>query len=221
MTNNEKKRCLNYGRVSDKKQKIEGSGLTSQLHRLRQYAEEKGYEIEAEFADDITGGGSFMKRPEMMKLINHIKSHPETEYIVLFDDLKRFARDTAGHMALRATFAELGARIECLNYNFGDTPEDEFVETIFAAQGQLERKQNARQTKQKQKARLEQGYWQFKIPKGYEFRLVKGQGKQIFRKEPEALYCSGSPRGLCIWTLPNQSRRSSIFYVAPQITQGA
>lgn len=48
-----------------------------------------------------------------------------------------------------------------MNFNFEDTPEGEFIETIMAAQGQLERKQNARQVSQKMKARLERGYWCF------------------------------------------------------------
>ena len=38
-----------YCRVSGKKQKAEGSGLDSQEHRCRQYAEAKGYSVEAVF----------------------------------------------------------------------------------------------------------------------------------------------------------------------------
>lgn len=35
---------------------------------------------------------------------------------------------------------------------------NQFIETVIAAQGQLERLQNRRQTLQKMKARLERGY---------------------------------------------------------------
>jgi len=45
--------------------------------------------------------------------------------------------------------------VECLNYRFEDTPEGKFVETVFAAQGQLEREQNGRQVRQKMQARVE------------------------------------------------------------------
>src|SRR3989338_276664 len=44
---------------------------------------------------------------------------------------------------------------------FDDTAEGEFVETVVAAGGALERKQNQRQVIQKQRARLEAGYWAF------------------------------------------------------------
>lgn len=42
--------------------------------------------------------------------------------------------DTIFHWKLRYELAAYGARIECLNFNFEDTPEGEFVETIVAAQ---------------------------------------------------------------------------------------
>jgi len=50
------------------------------------------------------------------------------------------------HLKLRAEFAQYQVKIECLNYHFEDTPEGKFVETIHAAQGQLEREQTGRQT---------------------------------------------------------------------------
>ncbi|ATG48828.1 hypothetical protein CEW89_15380 [Celeribacter ethanolicus] len=42
-----------------------------------------------------------------------------------------------------------------------NTPEGRFAETIFAAQGELEREHNRHQTLQKMRARIEKGYWVF------------------------------------------------------------
>ena len=78
------------------------------------------------------------------------------------------------------------ARRECLNFKFDDTPEGQFVETVFAAQGQLEREQNRRQVMQKMRARIESGYWVFPPPLGYRFSRVDGHGKMIIRDEPNA-----------------------------------
>lgn len=86
--------ALIYCRVSSTKQKLEGSGLASQEHRCRQYAEGKGYAVEAVFPDDSSGGGDFMKRPGMRAMLAYLDAQKGTPYVVIFDDLKRFARDT-------------------------------------------------------------------------------------------------------------------------------
>ncbi len=174
------KKAIIYCRVSTKKQETEGSGLDSQEKRCRQYCESRGYEISNDriFRDSFTGSGDFMKRPEMKKLFEYLDSHKYEEYIVVFDDLKRFARDTMFHWKLRKEFNIRLAKIECLNFTFEDTPEGEFIETILASQDQLERKQNARQVIQKQKARLMMGLYSFgNLPIGYEFKKTIEYGK--------------------------------------------
>ena len=92
-------------------------------------------------------------------------------------------RDTEFHIKLRREFRRRNARIECLNFKFDDTPEGEFIETILAAQGQLEREQNGRQVKQKMKARLAAGYWCFHAPVGYKYAKTKEHGKLIVPDE--------------------------------------
>ncbi len=178
--------ALIYCRVSDKKQKTDGHGLESQEHRCRQYAEERGYTVEMVFPDDITGGGDFLKRPAMRALLAYLESEKDKNYIVIFDDLKRFARDTEFHIKLRREFAERGASVECLNFKFEDTPEGRFIETVIAAQGQLEREQNSRQVVQKMKARIEKGYYVFHPPVGYRYAKDKVHGKLLVRDEPVA-----------------------------------
>ncbi len=175
-----------YCRVSDKSQEINGHGLESQETRCRQHAAAKGYEVAAVFPDTITGGGDFMKRPGMVALLSFLDAQPDEKFVVIFDDLKRFARDTRFHLDLRDTFRRRGARIECLNFTFEDTPEGEFIETVLAAQGQLERKQNGRQVAQKMKARMQRGYWVFPAPVGYKYAKTKEHGKLLVRDDPLA-----------------------------------
>jgi len=144
------------------------------------------HDVEAVFPDDASGGGDFMNRPGMVALLHYLDQHPESRYIVLFDDLKRLARDREFHFKLRQALALRRTGVECLNFKFEDTPEGEFIEAIFAAQGQLERQQNSRQVVQKMHARLEQGYYVFAPPTGYEYRKVAGHGKLLVRDEPVA-----------------------------------
>ena len=180
------KKAILYCRVSSKKQVSDGTGLDSQEHRIREYAAARGYAVEKVFLDDTSGGGDFMNRRGMVELLKYLSKRRHDHYVVIFDDLKRFARDTRFHLTLRERLAAYGATVECPNFKFEDTPEGEFVETVVAAQGALERKQIARQTIQKMKARLEQGYFVFRTPVGYRYEAVKGRGKMLVRNEPWA-----------------------------------
>ena len=175
-----------YCRVSSTKQTTQGDGLGSQESRCRTYADEKGYNVEAVFPDDVSGGGDFMKRPGLVALLSYLDAQPDKNFIVIFDDLKRFARDTEFHIKLRRAFRLRNARIECLNFKFDDTPEGKFIETILAAQGELEREQNGRQVSQKMHARMMNGLWCFKQPAGYVYQARKQGGKVLVRDEPVA-----------------------------------
>ena len=179
-------KALLYCRVSTTKQTIEGSGLQSQEIRCRQYAQSKGYHIEAVFPDDASGGGDYMTRPGMVALLSFLDANPDEDFVVIFDDLKRFARDTAFHLKLRDALAARGASVECLNFKFEDTAEGKFVETIFAAQGELEREQNRRQVIQKMKARIQAGYYCRTQPVGYKFKKVPEHGNMLVIDEPNA-----------------------------------
>ncbi len=180
------KDALIYCRVSTTNQEIDGSGLQSQEHRCVEYARSKGYNVEKIFLDSYTGGGDFMNRPGMKELLAYMDKNLYKNYIVIFDDLKRFARDTEFHFKLRAALKGRDAKPECLNYKFDDSPEGIFVETIFAAQGQLEKDQNKRQVIQKMRARLEDGYWPFNPPPGYKTEKTAGHGKLLVPKNPQA-----------------------------------
>ncbi len=179
-------KAIIYCRVSSEKQRTEGHGLDSQEHRCREYAQRRGYEVIKVFRDSFTGAGDFMERPEMAKLLGFLDNNPVINYVVIFDDLKRLARDTIMYLKLRREFDARKARVECPNFTFEDTPEGSFIETILAAQGELERKQNQRQVIQKMKARLENGYWCFVTPDGYKRVKDAIHGAIIKPKEGEA-----------------------------------
>ena len=168
-----------YCRVSSKKQATDGQGLNSQESRCREYAQGKSYTVAATFTDDVSGGGDFMKRPGMVRLLKYLDENADRPHVVIFDDLKRYARDTVFHLKLRQEMALRNATRECLNFRFEDSPEGEFIETVIAAQSQLERQQNSRQVRQKMRARLLAGFWVFRVPVGYAYAKAKAGGKII------------------------------------------
>jgi site-specific DNA recombinase len=175
-------KSLIYCRVSSQKQDSDGSGNSAQETRCRDYAMFKGYEVEAVFQDKYTGGGNFMKRPAMRQLLAYVDEHPETHYVVIFDDLKRFARDVKFHWELRKEFQVRYLKPECLNFTFDETPEGAFIETIIAAQGELERHQNKRAVMQKMIARMQRGiYCLGTIPYGYTYVKSDVHGGKILQ----------------------------------------
>ncbi len=204
-----------YCRVSTRHQESDGHGLQSQETRCRQYAAAKGYEVAAVFPDTATGGGDFMKRPGMVALLSFLDAQPDISFAVIFDDLKRYARDTEFHLRLRREMEIRSAQRECLNFRFEDTPEGEFIETIMAAQGQLERKQNGRQVAQKMRARMENGYWIHNPPVGYRYEKVAGRGRMLRPNAPLDGYIREAFEGYASGRFQTQAEIKRFFESLP------
>ncbi len=209
-----------YCRVSSKSHETDGHGLESQETRCREYAATKGLSVAAVFPDTITGGVDFMKRPGMVALLSFLDAQPDRQFTVIFDDLKRFARETRFHLALRDAFRQRGARIECLNFKLDDSPEGEFIETIIAAQGALERKQNGRQVAQKMKARMQSGYWIHNAPIGYRFEAVKGRGRMLFPNPPFDAIIREAYEGYASGRFASQAEVRRFFESFPDFPKG-
>lgn len=193
-----------YCRVSSRRQSSEGHGLESQEHRCREYAKQKGYEIEKVFSDSFTGAGDFMERPAMTSLLNFLDKNITTNYVIIFDDLKRLSRDITFYLKLRREFNARNATVECPNFTFENTPEGQFIEGMMALTGELERKQNQRQVIQKHKARLEKGYWAFTSPRGYSMSRDPIHGQLLKKKEPYASIIKEALEGFASGRFENQ-----------------
>ena len=214
---NKPQKALIYCRVSGKKQTKDGSGLDSQEYRCRQYAEAKGYSVEAVFPDDVSGGGDFIQRPGMVALLAYMDARSSERFVVIFDDLKRYSRDVEFHLKLRRIMAERGAVRECLNFNFEDTPEGKFNEIISAAAGELERLQMGRQNMQKSKARLEQGYAVKSVPPvGLKYVPAKGGGKVLVHDEPMASIVREALEGFASGRFQTQSEVVRFLEAQPE-----
>jgi site-specific DNA recombinase len=181
-------KAIIYCRVSSERQKNEGHGLDSQEHRCREYASQKGYEVERVFRDSFSGGGDYTKRPAMSEMLTYMDSKPYNSYLVVFDDLKRLARDTEQYLKLKKALELRKAKVDCPNFIFNDSPEGKYIEVITAAGAELEREQNRRQVMQKMKARMEMGFYPFpELPVGYKHsKVTLTSNSNVVPKEPEA-----------------------------------
>ena len=182
----ETQKALIYCRVSSDKQVSNGDGLGSQEQRCRIYAEQNNYKVMNVFPDEGISGALF-ERPAMRAMINYLDKYPYEKFVIIFDDLSRFARDVAVHLKLKTELVSRGAILKCLNYNFDDSPEGEYIELMFAGGAELARKQNKRQVIQKMKSRIERGLYCFSaVPCGMEYKKTIEHGLLLHPKEPEA-----------------------------------
>ena len=69
---------------------------------------------------------------------------------------------------------------------FGEDADSELQEYILATVAQHQRRKNAEQTKNRMRARVQNGYWPFVCPVGYRYQRVAGRGNMLVRNEPFA-----------------------------------
>ena len=96
----EYKKALIYCRVSSERQVNEGHGLDSQEQRCVNHALSLNLDVEEIYRDEGVSGSLF-ERPAMRRLLSYLDKHSENNYTVIFDDLKRFARDVPTHLQLK------------------------------------------------------------------------------------------------------------------------
>jgi len=176
----EKTYALIYCRVSSERQRTEGHGLDAQEARCREYSEEKNLVIQENYIyrERATGAGSSEEnRALQVKIIQDIDKYPFRNFVVVIDDLSRIARDTKGYLSFKEKLKKREVNFMCPNFQFDDTPEGDYIETVVTAGNELQRKVNRRQVIQKQKARLDAGYWAFGSKKGYDMIKDPQHGK--------------------------------------------
>lgn len=209
--------ALTYSRISSVKQSVEGSGLQSQQHRCEAYAAARGYIVEKNFLESVSGGLEISERPAMKELLAYLSQQKNSgkNYVVIFDDHKRFARNTSVHISLHKEIKKRGAKVEYLNFSIEDTPEGTFIDTMLAAQSQLEREQIGRQTREKTIARLERGFWTFRAPIGYKYVKSKQGGKELVLDEPVASVIKEGFKGFAHGLFGSQAELVRFFEASP------
>lgn len=173
-----------YCRVSGSKQVREGDGLASQETRCREFAGFKGYDVVQVFKDDMSG--KLAARPAMMEMLHFLRKHRKAGTVVIIDDISRLARGLEAHLQLRASLAKAGGKLESPSIEFGEDSDSLLVENMLASVAQHQREKNGEQTKNRMRARMQNGYCVFNAPLGYKFDTQSGHGKILVRNEPVA-----------------------------------
>lgn len=182
-----------YTRVSSQKQVEEGHGCESQESACRHYCKSHGLTVLKVFHEQAISGAS-LYRPAFDDLCGYLKQQSRPVKVVM-DDVSRLARDHILYSHLKTQITQSGGEICFVNMQFEDSPEGQYVETIIAATAELERKQNARRTKSRMRARAKAGFYLSRAPLGYKYVKDSKHGKILIPKNPDADYIKQALEG--------------------------
>lgn len=132
-------RAALYLRVSTEDQARDGYGLDVQRQRCSAMATVKGWHIVKEYADEgISGTKAAAQRPGLAALLADVENGTVDAVIVLA--LDRLGRKTRIVLELVEQLGAAGAVLVSVKESLDtSTPQGQFVLTMFAALGQLER----------------------------------------------------------------------------------
>ncbi len=185
-----------YIRVSTDAQREEGYSIDAQKEMLTAYCVSKGIKNYDYYID---GGfsGSNIERPELLRLIDDIKSDKVSCVIVYkLDRLSRSQKDTL--YLIEDVFNPKGVDFVSLNESMDtSTPLGRLMLGILSAFAQLERENIRERTSMGMKERVKNGYWMGggRVPFGYDYDaengvLVPNKDADTVKKVYE-LYLSG------------------------------
>ncbi len=137
--------AIGYIRVSTDAQATEGVSLAVQRGRIRAWAASRGTKLVAIHADEGISGKRADNRPGLQAAL---ADACRANGVLVAYDLTRLARSTRDAIDIADRLRRAGAQL-CLTSGDIDTttPSGEFVFTLFAALGQLERRQTAERTR--------------------------------------------------------------------------
>lgn len=126
------------------------------------------------FKDEAVSGAMGVRKG-FEALLKYLDKKPNL--IVIVDDISRLARDVSLYYNFKNEIERRRARCISLNQQYDETPEGKLSENITASFAQYERDNNTRRVISRQKERLQQGFWVFRVPLGYYY--PKGKDKII------------------------------------------
>lgn len=217
MVEQEQKKAVIYARVSSKKQVLEGNSLENQELRCRQWCKNHGYEIVQLFIEKgISGDKS--TRPAFRELLSFLAANAKKGYILLVDDLNRFARNKLVHFSIKEKLRDLGHSLQSVNMFLDDTEESEVMEGIASILGEYERKKNAKRTKNYMLEHAKQGHWVLQPPPGY--KITKRERKvYLERKEPAASIIQEALEGFASARFPTPKAVREFLQNHPKIKE--
>ncbi|MCF7835254.1 recombinase family protein [Candidatus Gracilibacteria bacterium] len=181
-------KAYGYLRVSSEEQAKTGNGINGQRTSIKLEAERRGIDI-VEFYEDGGVSGKYQSREALDRMLDDLKKANKKEKTIDFvmtDDIDRIARDIDVWRFVKTAIKATKAKIYSLKQDLQDSPENQMFETIVMSVKQYERENGARRVKDRQRARMLDGFRVFHVPLGYKYAEAEDKRGKIVVADPDS-----------------------------------
>ena len=180
------KRAVLYARVSGDDRGKEGRNLAGQLEMGREYAQEHGYQVVTELAEDDKGAsGAEIDLPQLSRA-RDMAAAGEFDVLVV-RELDRLSRNLAKQLIVEQELQQAGVAIEYVLGEYPDTPEGRLNKHIKATVAEYEREKIRERTVRAKRRKAADGHVITHSRPPYGYRQAEVDGKQtLVIHEPEA-----------------------------------
>ena len=159
-------RAVIYTRVSTEEQVREGMSLEAQEAACREYCQSHGLQLVRVFVEQGESAKT-ANRTQLKELVAFCREDRNISVVVVHR-VDRFARFAQDHMQLRGLLAAMGVTLRSATEPIDDSSPGKFMETIFAGIAELDNNLRADRSSKGMRQKLENGFWTFPPPLGYE-----------------------------------------------------
>ena len=180
------KRVVLYARVSGDDRGKDGRNLAGQLKMCREYAEERGWKIVAELAEDDRGApGASFELPELNRIRD--MAQEGTFDVVIVREIDRLSRKLAKQLVVEEELTRWGVEIAYVLAEYDDTPEGRLNKHIRATIAEYEREKINERMVRGRRLKVKAGSVLVAQHPPYGYKVVERDGKcALIIHEPEA-----------------------------------
>ncbi|MFN8482967.1 MAG: recombinase family protein [Anaerolineae bacterium] len=180
------KRAVLYARVSSDDTRREGRNLAGQLNMCRGYAQQHGYIIVDELAEDDRGASGVLLDLPQLNRVREMAAAKAFDVLVV-REIDRLSRNLAKQLIIEQELKATSVQIEYVLGEYPDTPEGELQKNIKASIAEYERLKIVERMKRGRRLKAESGSVIPIPPPPYGYNYVtNGRHYQLEIREAEA-----------------------------------
>jgi site-specific DNA recombinase len=180
------KRAVLYARVSSDDRGRDGRNLGGQLEMCRTYAQEHGWRVVMELAEDDRGAsGASFELPQLNRILE--MAQQEEFDVLVVREIDRLSRNLAKQLIVEEELRRAGVQIEYALAEYPDTPEGRLNKHIRATIAEYEREKINERMIRGRRQKVKSGSIVCYGRPAYGYRVGEADGKStLVIEEPEA-----------------------------------